>query len=132
MIRRVFHIALLILIFAALTRADDKPPRIPPDQARQHVGKQVEVVFEVKASKHSVKRKTVFLDSEADFHDAKNLGVAISEKGIADLKAKRGIDSPAEFYKGKSIRVLGEVRLENDRPYIDVHDAEHIFEGNGL
>ncbi len=61
--------------------AEDKPPRVKAEDARQHVGKKVEVVFEVKATKNSTKRKTVFLDSESDFNNRNNLGVAISEKG---------------------------------------------------
>jgi hypothetical protein len=111
---------------ASLHGADDKPPRIRPEEARQHVGKQVEAVFEVKASKHSLKRKTVFLDSETDFRDERNLGIAISEQGQTDLKRKRNVDEPAEFYRGKTIRVRGEIILEDNRPYIKVDDADHL------
>jgi hypothetical protein len=118
---------LAILVFpAALARAEDKPPRVPSEAAKQHAGKRIEVVFEVKAAKNSVHRKTVFLDSMTDFRDPHNLGVAISEKGIADLKTKRGIDNAAEFYKTKTVRVVGKVRVEDDRAYIDVDDADHL------
>lgn len=116
----------ILVLSAALSRAEDKPPRVPSEAAKHHVGKRVEVVFEVKASKNSVHRKTVFLDSLTDFRDPNNLGVAISEKGIADLKAKRGIDNAAEFYKTKTVRFVGTVRLEDDRAYIDVHDADQL------
>ena len=59
---------LAILVFpAALARAEDKPPRVPSEAAKQHAGKRIEVVFEVKAAKNSVHRKTVFLDSMTDF-----------------------------------------------------------------
>ncbi len=106
--------------------AEEKPPRIMAEDARQHVGRKVEVVFEVKGSKNSVKRKTVFLDSEADFNDRKNLGVAISEQGVADLKKVRNVDVPEEFYRGKMIRVVGVVVDEDDRIYIKVNEAEQL------
>jgi hypothetical protein len=121
---------LLVLAFTpavwSAAAADDKPPRIPPEDARKFVGKCVEVVFEVKASKHSVQRKTVYLDSERSFQDEKNLGIAISERGVADLRQQRGIDAPAEYYRGKTIRVTGTVVLEDDRPYIKVDSADQL------
>lgn len=116
----------LLLLATSVMGADDKPPRIKPEEARQHVGKKVEVVFEVKGAKHSLKRKTVYLDSEADFRDEQNLGIAISERGITALKEKRGVDAPAEYYKSKTIRVVGEVAIEDERPYIKVDDAEQL------
>src|SRR5262245_36649262 len=119
---RAFVAGILLagLVATCLWAADEKPVRIKPEEARQHVDKKVEVVFEVKASKHSEKRKTTYLDSEASFRDEKNLGIAVSEQGIADLKQKRGVDAPADYYRGKKIRVIGKVVLEEDRPYIKV------------
>ncbi len=52
----------------------DAPPEITAEKAREYVGKKVTVVMEVKKAKYSEKRDTVFLDSEADFKDSKNLG----------------------------------------------------------
>ncbi|MGD9855307.1 MAG: hypothetical protein AB7U20_10190 [Planctomycetaceae bacterium] len=116
----------LLWVAASVMGADEKPPRIKPEEARQHVGKKVEVVFEVKGAKHSLNRKTVYLDSEADFRDEKNLGIAISERGITARKEKRGVDAPAEYYKSKTIRVVGEVAIEDERPYIKVDDAAQL------
>jgi hypothetical protein len=116
----------LLLLAAVVIGADEKPPRIKPQEARQNLGKKVEVVFEVKGSKHSLKRKTVYLDSEVDFRDEKNLGIQISEKGVSDLKQKRNVDEPSEFYRGKMIRVLGEIVIEDERPYIKVEEAEQL------
>jgi hypothetical protein len=112
------------IVFAR--EAVEEPVRIKPEEARQHVGQKVEVVFEVKASKHSLKRKTVYLDSEVTFRDEKNLGIAISEQGVADLKQKRNVDAPADFYRGKWIRVVGQVVIEENRPYIKVDAAEQL------
>lgn len=126
LIRPCYLIILLIASLASRVAAEDKPLRIKADEARQHVGKQVEVVFKVKSTKNSVKRKTVFLDSEENFQDEKNLGIAISEVGVSDLKQKRGVEAPAEYYKDKSIRVVGEVVIENEHAYIKVDDADHL------
>lgn len=112
-----------LCLFAA---ADDAPPRIKPESARQHVGSKVEVVMQVQAAKNSEKRKTVFLDSEANFQDEKNLGIAISEQGQAELKQQRGIADASEFYRNKRIRVVGVVELEDERVYIKVQAAEQL------
>lgn len=90
------------------------------------VDKKVEVVFEVKYSKHSERRKTAILDSEKDFQGEKNLGIAITEKGIQDLKQKRAVDGPADDDKGKTIRVLGTVILQEEKAYIEVNEAEQL------
>lgn len=121
---------LLSLAFCLLTETsfgmDDQPLRINAEDARQHTGKKVEVIFEVKATKNSAKRKTVFLDSEADFNDRRNPGIAISEEGVADLKKVRDVTAPDEHYRGKKIRVVGEVVIEDDRAYIKVDHAEQL------
>lgn len=125
--RSYSYLTMFLLLFSArITVAEDQPPRIKAEEARQNVGKKVEVVFEVKATKNSVKRKTVYLDSEENFQDKKNLGIAISERGLSDLKQKRGVVAPEEYYRGKSIRVLGTVASEEDRVYIKVDEAEQL------
>ena len=117
-----FFVAAMI----SLLMAEEAPPRIKPEEARMSVDKKVEVIFEVKHSKYSAKRKTAFLDSEENFQDEKNLGIAITEKGIQDLKQKRAVDGPADFYKGKTIRVLGTVILKEEKPYIEINEAEQL------
>ena len=114
------------MLTATSFRRGDKPLRINAEEARQHTGKKVEVIFEVKATKNSAKRKTVFLDSEADFNDRKNLGIAISEEGVADLKKVRAVNALEEHYRRKKIRVVGEVVIEDDRAYIKVNQAEQL------
>jgi hypothetical protein len=90
--------ALLSLAFCLLTATsfgiDDQPLRINAEDARQHAGKKVEVIFEVKATKNSAKRKTVFLDSEADFNDKKKiLALQFRKKGLRTLR-KCGMSPP--------------------------------------
>jgi hypothetical protein len=128
---RIHQFALgLTLMLTSLPAAfgDEKPISIEPAEARAHKGKRVAVQFKVQATKNSVHRKTVFLDSEKDFRDEKNLGIAITEKGIEDLRQRRGITAPAEHFLEKTIRVVGVVVLREDRPYIDVKEAEQITE----
>ena len=114
------------LIGMAASWADDAPPRIKPEEARKFVDQKVEVVFEVKHAKHSEKRKTVFLDSEEDFRSSRNLGVSITERGLADLKTKKSIGKPEEYFANKKVRVIGTVVIREENAYIDVDTAEQI------
>ena len=116
----------LCLLATVLVADDEQPKRIEAHEARQYEGKKVEVVFEVKAAKLSMKRKTVFLDSELNFMDERNLGIAIVEKGLNDLSAQKGIGAPADHFRSKKIRVVGTVVLEDMRPYIKVEQADQI------
>jgi hypothetical protein len=116
----------LLLATTSIVLADDTPVHIKPEEARMHVDKKVEVVLEVKHAKYSERRKTAFLDSEENFQDEKNLGIAITEAGIQDLKQKRAVDGPADYYRGKTIRVTGTVILKEDKPYIEVTQAEQL------
>ncbi|MGQ0633399.1 MAG: prepilin-type N-terminal cleavage/methylation domain-containing protein [Planctomycetaceae bacterium] len=119
-------LALSLLWLTAAHSADDpKPPEIRPEQARDHVGKKVAVTMKVKASKYSIHRKSVYLDSEEDFHDEKNLGVIIEEEGLKKFRAK-GIDAPHDQYKGKNIRVVGKIELRDDRPYLPLDEPDNI------
>lgn len=125
-IRPGMTILSLLVLLAMADGADDQPPLVKAEDARQHAGKKIAVVFEVKASKYSQKRKTVYLDSTDNFRDEKNLGIAISEPGINDLKQKRQVDAPADYYRGRSIRVEGVVVIEEERTYIKVDTAEQL------
>lgn len=116
----------LLLAMASDIQANDAPSRIKPEEARMHIDKKVEVVFDVKHAKYSEQRKTAFLDSEVNFQDEKNLGIAITQAGIQDLKQKRAVDGPADFYRGKTIRVTGMVILKEDKPYIEVTQADQL------
>ena len=72
---------LLAVAFAGGVRADDDPPRkISAEDARQHLGEKVSVRFRVQSSKDAKKRNVVYLDSEKDFTDPKNLGIIIPQE----------------------------------------------------
>jgi len=80
----------------------------------------------VRASKDRLeKRGEIYLDSEEDFHDPKNLGVIINKTGAAAL-AKAGIKDPAAHFKDKTIRVTGTVTEEDKKFRLVVEDPKQI------
>jgi hypothetical protein len=120
-------VVLCVILAGALPNsihADDKP--LTPVEARKLVGKKVVVEMLDQASKNRLeKRGEIYLDSEEDFKDAKNLAVVINKAGAASF-AKAGIKEPAGHFKSKTIRVTGTVTLEDERPRIVVEDAQQI------
>jgi DNA/RNA endonuclease YhcR with UshA esterase domain len=98
---------------------------IPAAEVRKHIGKECTAEMTVRSSKNAVPRKTYYLDSEDDFHDEKNLAVVISYDHAAKFQ-EAGIDDPAEYYKGKIIRVTGKVIEEDDQVRIRVDDPKQI------
>jgi DNA/RNA endonuclease YhcR with UshA esterase domain len=110
---------------AAMTRAGDGKP-LTAAEAIKKVNEKVTVQMEVKAAKDRLERRgEVYLDSEEDFHDEKNLGVVVTRAGAAKLK-KAGIGDPAGHFKGKTIRVTGTVIIKEKRPRIEVDDPGQI------
>lgn len=104
--------------------AEEKP--LSPIEARKRVHDRITLQMFVKAAKNRLeKRKEIYLDSETDFKDAKNMAVVINAEGAARFK-KAGIDEPASHFKGKTIRVTGIVTLDEGRPRIVVSDPAQI------
>jgi len=116
---------LFAMTLTTRTDAGDARP-LSPAQARKRVNEKVTVELTVKASKNRLERhEEIYLDSEEDFRDAKNLAVVIDVAGAASLK-KAGIDEPAGHFLNKTIQVTGTVTLHEDRPRIVVSDAKQI------
>jgi hypothetical protein len=105
---------------------EDAEP-LSPAEAIEQIGKpQIVVEMTVKSAKDRLeKRGIIYLDSEEDFADPKNLGVAISAEAAAKFK-KSGVDDPAGHFKGKMIRVRGCIMRFEERPYLPVHDPRQI------
>ena len=95
-----------------------------PAEAISRVNESVVVEMVVQRTKCCTRSRQVFLDSEANHRDPKNLGVVVTENGRAKFSAA-GIDDPTD-YKGKTIRVSGVVIRRDDRPYIEVNDPGQI------
>ena len=117
-----------ILAGTSLGRGGDSPQDkpLPPEDAIKRVNETVMVQMVVKASKNRLeKRGEIYLDSEQDFRDPKNLGVVINRQGAAKFK-DAGIAEPAQHFKGKIIRVTGTVMKENELYRLMVEDPKQI------
>ena len=96
-----------------------------PAEAISRVNESVVVEMVVQRTKCCTGSRQVFLDSEANHRDPKNLGIVVTENGRAKF-AEAGIDDPTAHYQGKTIRVRGVVTRREDRPYIEVDDPGQI------
>jgi hypothetical protein len=123
--RRFAFVCAFVLVAAAAARGlEDKP--LSPEDAIKKVNEKVTVELLVKASKNRIeKRGEIYLDSEEDFHDPKNLGVVITKAGAAKF-AEAGVKEPAAHFKGKTIRVTGTVIVKEKRPRIEIDDPKQI------
>ena len=93
--------------------------------ARNHIDERCTVELTVRSSKNAAPRREYYLDSEEDFHDENNFAVVISYDH-AEAFQKAGIDDPAEYYKGKKLRVTGKVIHENDQTRMRVEAPDQI------
>src|SRR5437762_13245578 len=108
----------LAALACVLVAADEKKP-LSPATARKKVGGTVTVEMTVKAAKDRLeKRGEIYLDAEEDFKDPNNFAVVIRKAGAASLREK-GIDSPADHFRGKTIRE-GTVKVVQDVPRIEI------------
>jgi hypothetical protein len=105
----------------------EDPKPISPAEAIEQIGKpQVLVEMTVRAAKDRLERRgIIYLDSEAEFTDANNLGVAISAEAAEKFKAI-GIHEPAKHFLGKTIQVRGCIMRFEERPYLPVFATEQI------
>src|SRR5437667_607289 len=94
-------------------------------EAINRVNELVTVEMLVQRTKSCTGSKQVFLDSEPNHRDPKNLGVVVTESSRAKF-AEAGIDDPTAPFNGKTIRVRGVVIRKEDRPYIEVNDVSQI------
>ena len=123
--RRFAFVCVFVLVATAAARGlEDKP--LSPVDAIKKVNEKVTVEMLVKASKNRIeKRGEIYLDSEEDFHDPKNLGVVITKAGAAKF-VEAGVKEPAAHFKGKTIRVTGTVIVKEKRPRIEIDDPKQI------
>jgi len=98
---------------------------LSPVEAITRVNESVMVEMLVQKTKRCSGSRQVFLDSEASHRDPKNLGVVVTESGMAKF-SEAGIDDPTAQFNGKTIRVRGVVIRKENRPYIEVNDPSQI------
>jgi len=123
-VKKISVACVLALAGTAAWGVEDKP--LSPEDANKKVNEKVTVEMLVKASKNRLeKRGEIYLDSEEDFHDPKNLGIVITRAGAAKF-AEAGVNEPAAHFKGKTIRVTGTVIVKEKRPRIEIVDPKQI------
>jgi DNA/RNA endonuclease YhcR with UshA esterase domain len=123
---RLCALVVVLVAVPTLLAADEKEARpLSPDAASKRVGDKVTVQMEVKSTGMSAKRKMIFLNSEANYRDARNFTVVIGRTAADKLKAAK-IDNPATHFKGKVIRVSGKVTLYMGHPEIAVETPDQI------
>jgi hypothetical protein len=115
----------LVGLMALDALAQDTKP-LTPVEAIKKVNEEVTVQMLVMAAKNRLgKRGEIYLDSEENFKDEKNLGIVITKTGAAKFK-EAGVDDPAIHFQDKTIRVKGIVILKDERPRIEVDDPKQI------
>ena len=98
---------------------------LSPPEAANRVNERVTVEMLVKAAKNCPHCSQIFLDSEEDHHDPKNFAVAVTEAGKGQFREAK-IDDPAGYFKGKTVRVTGVVKVRDEQPQIEVDDPRQI------
>jgi hypothetical protein len=124
---RVASILVLIISGAFAIGADGQDTKpLTPVEAIKKINEKVVVEMQVKATKNRLeKRGEIYLDSEEDFRDEKNLGIAVTKTGAAKFK-EAGVDDPAVYFKDKTIRVTGTVIIKENRPRIEVDEPKQV------
>ena len=98
---------------------------LSPVEAINRVNESVTVEMLVQRTKCCTGSRQVFLDSEPNHRDPKNLGVVITVAGRPKF-TEAGIDDPTAHFNGKTIRVHGVVIRKDKGPYIEVIDPSQI------
>ena len=120
----VLTVVLIGLVVLDLPAGDIKP--LTPVEAIKKVNEEVTVQMLVKAAKNRLeKRGEIYLDSEENFKDEKNLGIVITKTGAAKFM-EAVVSDPAVQFQDKIIRVKGTVIIKEQRPRIEVDDAKQI------
>ena len=116
-----------ILAFAliVLATSSDDPKVIPAAEAKDHLDKECVIEMKVQLSKDADKKREHYLDSEADFHDPKNLAVVINYEDLDAFK-KAGIDNPSKHYLNKTIQVTGTPKKEAQQIRVRITDPKQI------
>lgn len=109
----------------AATGSGGQPNIIPSAVAKEHKGEACTVELVVRASKKEPDRKVHYLDSEVDYKDPKNFAIVIADEAV-DRFAKAGIENPAVYYKGKTIRVTGTIVYQEDQYQIVASEPSQI------
>jgi hypothetical protein len=117
--------ALTVLVSLSALAAEPTAKVIKAEEARKHVDQKVSVTFKVQHAKFATDPDRVYLDSEKDYKDPKNLGLLIQADALPEFK-KAGIEKPAEHFDGKIVRATGKVFLKDDLVFIGLEKPAQI------
>lgn len=124
--RRTALLLLPILgLLASSLHAEDETPKIKPEAAKEHVGKEVIVEFKVESGYFKSDTSPCFLNSKANKSDKENFVVVIFPKTLKDFKEAK-IDDPALHFAGKIIQVKGKVEEYMEKMQIVVKTPKQI------
>jgi hypothetical protein len=124
--RTLSVVGLLVCGLVGIQAVAEETKPLTPIEATKKVNEKVTVQMLVKATKNRLeKRGEIYLDSEENFKDEKNLGVVVTKTGAAKFK-EAGVDDPAVHFKDKTIRVKGTVIINENRLRIEVDDPKEI------
>jgi acetyl esterase/lipase len=102
-----------------------EPRAIAAPDAKDHVGETRTVEATIRSTKDAAPHREYYLDSEEDFRSDKNIAIVISYDSADRFKAA-AIENPADYYKGKTIRVTGTLIREENQVRIRVTDPDQI------
>lgn len=114
-----------VLVGVSALGVESPAKAIKPEDARKHVDQRVTVTFKVQHAKFATNPDRVYLDSEKDYKDPKNLGLLIQADALPEFK-KAGIEKPAEHYDGKTVHATGKVFLKDDLVFIGLEKPAQI------
>jgi hypothetical protein len=101
------------------------PPALSAAEAKQHVGIWEAVEFEVASMGSSKDRRFVFLNASRRYWNPNNLTVMLTPEVIEAMQAE-GIPDVATYFRGKRIRVQGEISLYQGRAELKVSRREDL------
>jgi len=107
----IFTACLLLAapVSAARQQLDTLTPAQAIAKATAASPKPVRALFQFKVQGAAKSRDGYYLDSEKDFHSARNLGVAIKASAMPGLTKKYGADLKSALL-GKTVKIIGQVR----------------------
>lgn len=119
---RFFSLMLLVALCSTAAWAEPLEKPIKPEEAAKKVNEKVTVEMEVKSAGG---KENIYLNTEADYKDAKNFEVFIPKESLEKFK-KAKIEDPKMHYNGNLIQVTGTVSLNKEKPRIKVEEPEQI------
>jgi len=93
---------------------------IRPEDAKEHDGKEVTVELKVAASFEATDKGVCFLNSVKERDDPKQFTVFINHDALLKFRQDSKTAKPADYFKGKKIRVSGMIKPYQGRYEIEV------------